>query len=93
VIARVRRIALPADAPPRRSSEACDVHSGLVTELARDPLKTVDGGPKIGRDGHGKRPWQRSAGESPRLRVAALLAIDTQTCEREHRQGDVTACA
>jgi len=51
----------------------------------------VDGRAQVGRDGHGKRPWQRSAGESPRLRVAALLVIDTQAREGEYRQGDVAA--
>jgi hypothetical protein len=93
VIARVQRIAMLADALQRRSSEACGVHSRLVTEQARVLLQAMDGRAQACRDGHGKRPWQRSAGESSRLRVAALLAVDTQAREGEHRQGDVTASA
>jgi hypothetical protein len=89
----MRRIAMPADALQRRSSEAGGVHSTLVTEQAGVLLKAVDGHAQAGRDGHGKRPWQRSAGESSRLRVAALLAVETQAREGEHRQGDVTASA
>jgi hypothetical protein len=77
VIARVRRIAMLADALQRRSSEACGVHSRLVTEQAGVLLQAVDGYAEAGCDGHGKRPWQRSAGESPRLRAAGLLAVDT----------------
>jgi hypothetical protein len=93
VIARMRRIAMPADALQWRSSEARGVHSRLDTEQAGVLLQAVDGRAQAGGDGHGKRPWQRSAGESPRLRVAALLAVDTQAREGEHRQGDVTASA
>jgi hypothetical protein len=89
----VRRIAMPADAPQWRSSEACCVHARLVTEQVGDLLETLDGRAQTGRDGHGKRPWQRSAGKSTRLRVSALLAVGTQACEGEHRQGDVTASA
>jgi hypothetical protein len=93
VIARVQRIAMSADALQRRSSEVCGVHSTLVTEQAGVLLQAVDGRAQAGRDGHGKRPWQRSAGESPCLRVTALLTVDTQPREGEHRQGDVTASA
>jgi len=93
VIARVRRIALLADALQRRSSEACGVHSMLVSGQTGDLLEALDGRAQTGRDGHGKRPRQRSAGESPRLRVPAFLAVDTQAREGEDRQGDVTASA
>jgi hypothetical protein len=89
----MRRIAMPADAPHRRSSETCGGHSRLVTEQAGALLKAVDGRAQAGRDGYGKRPWQWPAGESPRLRVAALLAVETQAREGEHRQGDVAASA
>jgi hypothetical protein len=57
----------------------------LVTEQAGVLLKAVDGGAQADRDGHGKRPWQRFAGESPHLSVAALLAVHTQAHESEHR--------
>jgi hypothetical protein len=43
VIARVQRIAMPADALQRRSSEACGVHSRFVAEQAGVLLKAVDG--------------------------------------------------
>jgi hypothetical protein len=87
----MRRIALLADALQWRSSEACGVHSRLVTEQAGVLLQAVDGRAQAGCDGHGKRPWQWSAGESPRLRVTALLAVETQARDGEYRQGDVTA--
>ncbi|KLD65356.1 hypothetical protein Y882_03515 [Dyella japonica DSM 16301] len=87
----MRRIAMPADALQRRSSEACGVHSRLVTEQAGVLLETVDRRAQAGRDGHGKPPWQRSAGESSRLCVAALLAVETQAREGEYRQGDIAA--
>jgi hypothetical protein len=56
-------------------------------------LETVDGRAQAGRDGHGKRPFQRPAGESPRLCLAALLAVITQAREGEYRHRDVTASA
>ncbi|MET3653127.1 DUF1259 domain-containing protein [Dyella japonica] len=36
----------------------------------------------------GKRPHQRSDGESPGLRLARLLTVVTQARQREHRQSD-----
>jgi len=89
----MRRIAMLADALQWQSSEACGVHSRLVIEQAGVLLEALDCRAQTGRDGHGKRPWQRSAGESPRLRIAALLAVDTQAREGEHCQSDVTARA
>jgi len=41
----------------------------------------------------GKRPHQRSDGESPGLRLARLLTVVTQARQREHRQGDGRASA
>ena len=93
VIARERRIAMPADAPRGRSSDAWRVHSELVTEQAGALLEAADGGAQAGRDDRGKRPCQRPAGPSSYPRLPALLAVMTQTREREHRQGNVTAGA
>ena len=87
----MRRIAMPADAPRWRSSDAWCVHWGPVTEQVVDLLEALDGRAQAGRDGHGKRPFQRSTGESRRPRLAALLAVDTQTREGKYRQSDVTA--
>lgn len=63
---------------------------GLVTKQARVLLEVSDGGAQAGRDDHGKRLFKWSAGEFPSLRVATLFAVMTQSCEGEHRQGDVT---
>ncbi|KLD63060.1 hypothetical protein Y882_13340 [Dyella japonica DSM 16301] len=93
VIARVRRIAMPADALQTRSSEACGVHSRLVTKRAAVLLEAVDGRAQAGRDSHGKRPWQRPAGESTCLGEATLLAVDTQAREGKDCQSDVTTSA
>lgn len=68
-------------------------HARHVAEQPRVLLQALDRDADAGGFHLGKRPHQRSGGESASLRLAPLLTVVTQARQREHRQGDVRARA